>query len=380
MTGKIRYIGFALLAALLALSSCRDLGLQPVFYALSQEIPLGDDKGFPDEASVFRMIEFNDAGTDYYLAAAGRLYIREVLTGTWAAVAPPPGLDNAWCDTLELSSGTIYAGFFNSSNGAGYGLYTAPTTVPLTSSSWAAATDTDVQAADVQVTLIRVAGGQLFVATNTGDNVNALYSSGDGTNFAAVTGVPATAAILDVESFGGSYWILAGASLYSAGAPAGPFAVYSTGTGSPPNSPLSGAPVSGGLFVTGGTLYLSAGNGHLYTTTDGSAWSRTATAFLDDSEESATRFTAFAAPGADVGAVYVGTQAQGYRRIPGGDVTGGAGTLTREPAYNITALYSGSLNFLFYDAANLRLFLGTNSSGLWRGDYASGSTWTWKQE
>ncbi len=78
--------------------------------------------------------------------------------------------------------------------------------------------------------------------------------------------------------------------------------------------------------------------------------------------------------------MYVGTQAQGYRRIPGGDVTGGLGTLTREPAFNITALYSGSLNFLFYDAANLRLFIGTNSAGIWRGDYASGSTWTWKQE
>jgi hypothetical protein len=378
MTGKTRYISFALLAALLALTSCRDLTLEPVFYALSQEIPLGDDKGFPDAASVFRMVEFNDGSDDYYLAAAGSLYIRGVLppADNWTKVAPPPTLDNAMCNTLALFGTTIYAGFYNSSSGTGYGLYTAPLTLPLT---LVPATDTDVQDADVQITMIKAAGGQLFVATNTGDNVNTLYY-GDGTVFNPVTGVPATAGFIDVESFGGSYWILAGASLYSAAALPGPFAVYIAGTGSPPVSPLSEAPVSGGLFNDGPALFVSAGNGHLYRTGGGDIWTKTATAFLDDNEEFATRFTAFAAPGDDAGAVYVGTQGQGYIRIPSGDVTGGSGTLTREPAYNITALYNGSLNCLFYDAANHRLFLGTNRAGLWRGDWVSGSVWTWRQE
>ena len=63
MTGKVRYIGFALLAALLALTSCRDLALDPVFYALSQEQPLGDDRGFPDEASVSRMVKIGNRDT-----------------------------------------------------------------------------------------------------------------------------------------------------------------------------------------------------------------------------------------------------------------------------------------------------------------------------
>ncbi len=201
MTGKTRYIGFAFLAALLALTSCRDLALEPVFYALSQEVPLGDDKGFPDVASVFRMVKFNDAGTDYYLAAAGRLYIRGVLaTDTWTVVAPP--VDNAMCNTLELFGGTIYAGFYNTSSGAGYGLYTALPTLPIT---WTLAADADVQ--NVQISLIRSAGARLFVATYASPNVNALYFD-NGANFDPVTGVPATSSVIDVESFGGSFWIL----------------------------------------------------------------------------------------------------------------------------------------------------------------------------
>ena len=96
MTGKIRYVGFAFLAALLALGSCRDLDKDPVFYTLSQEEPLGDDLGFPDESSVFKMVKITVGGTDdYYLAAAGRLYIRGIGTSdNWTAVAPPTGLAN----------------------------------------------------------------------------------------------------------------------------------------------------------------------------------------------------------------------------------------------------------------------------------------------
>jgi hypothetical protein len=328
------------------------------------------------------MVKFNDGIDDYYLAAAGRLYIREVLTGSWTVVAPPAGLANAMCNTLELFSGAIHAGFYNSSTGAGYGLYTAPQALPL---NWTIAAETDAQ--NVQITLLKDVGGQLFVATNTGANVNTLYY-GNSTALTAVS-VPTPAtdiAFIDVAqaSFDSSYWVLAGPYLYQSAAPLpGTFTEY-PGTAPAPDSPLSGypaAPVSGGLFDDGSALYVSAGNGRLYRTADGgTTWTWTTTAFKDDSGDNTTRFTAFAAPGADVGAVYVGTQSQGYRRIPSGDVTGTAGTLTREPAFNITALYNGSLNFLFYDAANLRLLLGTNGSGLWRGDHAGGSTWTWKQE
>ncbi|OHD70042.1 MAG: hypothetical protein A2V99_07685 [Spirochaetes bacterium RBG_16_67_19] len=380
MTGKIRYIGFAFLAALLALTSCRDLALQPVFYALSQEVPLGDDKGFPDVASVFKMVKFNDTGTDYYLAAAGRLYVRGVLaTDTWTVVAPPPGLANAMCNTLEILGTDIYAGFYDNTDGSGYGLWTSP------AASFPIWTEVMTEPNDVEITLLKNVGGQLFVGTNANDGTgNALYY-GNGAVFTLVDWAvdpPVEVGFLDVAqaTIGGSYWILVGGSLYQNAAIGGAFTVYSAGAGSPPVSPLSGPPVSGGLFDDGVALYVSAGNGHLYRTDDGGTnWTKTTTAIPNVDGESTARFTAFAAPGADVGAIYVGTQSQGYYRIADGNVDVPT-DITRQPAYNITALYSGSLNCLFYDAVNLRLFLGTNGSGLWRGDYASGYVWTWKQE
>ena len=387
MTGKIRCIGFAFLAALLSLTSCRDLALDPVFYTLSQEIPLGDNRGFPDESAVFRMVKITVAAVDYYLVAANTMYIRGVgISDTWTVVAPPTGLSNALCNTLEVLGTQIYAGFYNSSDATGYGLYTASlAALPL---AWTAVGDTDVQ--NVEITLLKNVGGQLFVATNTSTNANTLYY-GNGAAFTAVgwtTPPPVDIAFIDVAqaTSGGSYWILVGAYLYQSAALPGGFAVYTSADPLRPISPLSGLPpASGGLFDDSTALYVSAGNGFLYSTVDGGAnWTRNATAFLDDNEDFTTRFTSFVAPAVDnspLGTVYVGTQGQGYYRIPGGDVAGGT-ALTREPSYNITALYTGALNCLFYDSAASpqRLFLCTNGSGLWRGEYAGGSTWTWKQE
>ena len=381
MTGKVKQFGLALLGALLALTSCRDLALEPVFYALSTETPLGDNRGFPDESMVFKMVK---SGSQYF-AAANTLYTRtDGPSDTWTVVDPPPGLANAMCNTLEILGTQIYAGFYNYSTGTGYGLYTAALgALPL---AW---TEVTTEPDDVEITLLKTVGGQLFTATNTNSgNVNALYY-GDGTAFTAVTWTSAPAAdigFIDVAqaAFDGSYWVLVGAYLYQSAALPGPFTLYSGGTGSPPASPLSGPPTSGGLFHDGTALYVSAGNGHLYCKADGGTnWTRTVTAFLDDKKDFATRFTSFAAPAADAGTVYVGTQGQGYFRIPGGDVTGVTGTLTREPSYNITALYTGALNQLFYDDDGVspqRLFLCTNGSGLWRGEYAGSGIWTWKQE
>jgi len=386
MTGKIRYIGFAFLATLLALSSCGDPDLQPVFYALSQEIPLGDDKGFPDEASAFRMVKFNDGAANRYLAAAGRLYIRGVLaTDTWTVVAPP--VADAMCNALEILGTDIYAGFYDVTDGSGYGLWTSPAaSFPV----WAEVTDLDIQ--NKSIALLKAVGGDLFVSTHVKTSTTSTYALyyGSGNSYGAVSWAaapPVEVGFIDIaqDTFGSSYWILVGGSLYRSATIGGAFDVYAGGANSPV-SPLSGPPVSGGLFDDTIALYVSTGNGHLYRTADGgTAWTRTIiTDPVPDDDGDPVRFTTFAAPLADsspAGNVYVGTQGQGYYRIEGGAVDGAIGTvILRQPAYNITALYNGSLNFLFYDAANLRLFLGTNSSGLWRGDYASGSTWTWKQE
>ncbi len=383
MSVKIKAISIAVLACVLALSSCRDLSLQPVFYILSLEQPLGDDKGFPDESSAFRLAKISvllPAPGDYYVVAAGSLFIRGVgTTASWTVVAPPAALANPMCNTLELFGGYLYAGFFDSSSGTGYGLYRADATVlPLAWNPVAAMQN-------IEITLLKDVGGQLFVATNSNlDNSNAL-SYGDGASFTAVT-VPTPAAdvgFLDVAqaAFDASYWVLAGRYLYRSAAPLpGSFSLFTDADPEAPVSPLSAHPASGGLFSSGSSLYVSAGGGYLYRLDSGD-W--TSSSKIEDDNGDAVRFTTFVTPAMDAGAVYVGTQGQGYYRIDGGDVTGAVNTLiTHEPSYNIADLYYGAVNFFYYDAAATpaRLILCTSRYGLWRGDFAGGATWTWKQE
>jgi hypothetical protein len=365
----------SLLGALLALTSCRDLTLPPVFYTLEKEQPLSDDKGFPDIATVHRIVKLGGAGGRYF-AAANKLYTRtDGPSENWTVVAPPASLTNPMCNTLEVFAGQVYAGFYNIGTGAGLGLWSAPGTVPVV---WTEVVDTDVN--DVQIVMIRAVGAQLFVSTRTG-NVNALVY-GNGTAFDPVTWSAAPQAdipISDVaqDSFGNNYWVIVGPYLYrDTAALPGNFNVYSGGTNAPV-SPLSGALSFGGLFDYGTWLYVAASNGQLYRTDDGGAnWSSSAV-ILDDNDDPIS-FTGFASPDpSDPGAVYVGTRGFGYYRIPGGVVTG---TPVRSPAYNISALYNGAINCLLYDAGQSRLLLGTAGSGLWRGDHVSGSEWLWKQE
>jgi hypothetical protein len=283
------------------------------------------------------------------------------------------------CNTLEVFGLNVYAGFFASSNGAGLGLWRAdPTVLPIV---WTEVLDPGVN--DVEIIMIRAVGARLFVSTRSG-NVNALFSSPDG---AAFTGViwdlvnpPATdVPITDVaqDSSGSNYWVTVGPLLYmDTAGDLSSFDRYAGYTGQPAGRPGAGTKTFGGLFETSGTLYVSAGNGLLFSTANGGGiWAATPVAI--EVSDDPVPFTAFAAPTIDTGAVYVGTQGYGYYRIPGGVVTG---TPVRSPAYNISALYNGAINCLLYDAGQSRLFLGTAGSGLWRGDHVSGSEWLWKQE
>jgi len=360
----------SLLGALLALTSCRDLTLPPVFYTLEKEQPLEDDRAFPDAVTVHRIVK---TGTRYF-AAANKLYTRtDGPSENWTVVAPPvPG---AMCNTLEVFAGQVYAGFYNIGTGAGLGLWSAPGTVPVV---WTEVADGDVN--DVEIVMIRDVGGELFASTRA-SNVNALCH-GDGTNFTAVTWdvAPGAVPITDVaqDSALNNYWVSAGPYLYmDTGGDFSSFDRYNE-SGAITYAPVSGGSNTfGGLFTSGTWLYVAASNGQLYRTDDGGAnWSSSAV-ILDDNDDPIS-FTGFASPDpSDPGAVYVGTRGFGYYRIPGGVVTG---TPVRSPAYNISALYNGAINCLLYDAGQSRLLLGTAGSGLWRGDHVSGSEWLWKQE
>ena len=382
MAFKNKSMSFALLGALLALASCRDLALDPVFYTLSKEQPLSDDLGMPDGATVHRMVEL---GTRYF-AAANTLYTRtDGPSDTWTVITPPANA--GLCNGLEAFSGSLYASF---ATGTGVGLYrlTPPDLV-----AWTKIDDLGA-GSYAQVTMLKTTSlgtATLFVATwdETLSQYALSYStSGDSGSYTVVSGgdwpVPASSklSIIDVASDGNYYWVIVGNSLFrdDAGAGVGTFSLLS------PQPPSSGTSYYGGLLYDSSVprLYLSAGNGYLHSSADGDApWTTSAVQRDAENKNVLVHFTSWALPGSDnspTGTVYVGTQGQGYYRVPGGDV---AGTLIRKPSsYSITALYRGALNSFFYDSANARFFICTNGSGLWRGsDFAASiAEWTWKQE
>jgi hypothetical protein len=358
----------SLLGALLALTSCRDLTLPPVFYTLEKEQPLSDDKGFPDIATVHRIVK---TGTRYF-AAANKLYTRtDGPSENWTVVAPPvPG---ALCNNVEVFSGQIYAGF---ATGSGQGLYrSAPDPI-----SWSQIADLGLGSGP-QVTLLKAAGGRLFAATATWSGTTFTYAlshslSGDSGGYLVISGAGwgatppnADLPIIDIASDNNFYWVVIGNSVYRDDGAAG------VGAFSKLTTPSSGTASFGGVFYNAPTLYLSAGNGLLHSSSDdGDTWPNSSAAI--EVSDDPVPFTAFGqiVIGSDI---YVGTQGYGYYRIPGGDVTA---TPVRSPSYNISSLYNGALNCLFYDLAQSRLFLCTSGAGLWRGDYIDGTYWSWKQE
>ncbi len=376
-------LALALLAALLALNSCRDTSLDPVFYALATEQPLADDRGFPDEVTVERILKTGNR----YFAAAGRLYTRsDGPTDTWSVIDFPVSLTNVLCNTLELFGGNLYAGFFDTTSGVGRGLWRAdptsfnPAFTP--NIAWVQLTDANVTDGK-EIIMIRAVGALLFVSTRA-SNANALCT-GDGTTFSPVTwavapptDIPITDAAQD--SFASNNWVIVGPRLYRDTAGNLNFAQFVS-------TPDAGVTTFGRMFDNAAVapllaqttrFFISASNGRLFSTADGGATWDASSALEVDGD--AVPFTVFAQPVVDAtGAVYVGTKGYGYYRMPGGVVTA---TLVRSPDYNISQLYSGAINDFLFDGSTIpeRLFLATGRYGLWRGDFAGGRSWTWRQE
>ena len=257
----------SLLGALLALTSCRDLTLPPVFYTLEKEQPLTDDRGFPDEVTVHRIVK---TGSRYF-AAANRLYTRtdgDGASDTWTAVAPPvPG---ALCNNVEVFDSQIYAGF---ATGSGQGLYrSVPDPI-----SWNQIADLGAGSYP-QITLIKATTAgtpTLFVATWSGTAYSLSYSTtGNSGSYSVVSGAGWGATppnddqpIIDVASDGSFYWVVIGNSVYrdDGGVGVGAFDKLTT--------PSSGSATYGGVLLVPGTLHLSAGNGLLHSSVNnGDAW------------------------------------------------------------------------------------------------------------
>jgi len=362
----LKLAGFLLLA--LALFSCTDTNLAPVFYALEQEKPLIDDRGFPDDAVVQRLVQ-NGLGGRYF-AAAGNLYWRDANSASnWSRIAPP--VSGALCTNVEIFSSQLVAAYFTSGN-TGLGLWQRK---PDLSDSWAQVSDATLPA-NANVGLLKTVGGNLFVSTYDGSYYN-LYFATTITPLSDFlpTGLPAVTSgngpITDIESDGTNYWVSVGKTLY-----------WDNGGGLSNLTPYTGVLVPtattalGGLYysTTSTSLYLAGDNGKVFRRIGGD-WEESSVIKVDNK---AVSFTVFAELAGLTGDIYAGTSINGYYSIPGGDIHG---TFTRSPSYTISDLYDGAILSMLYDGSTSppSLLLGTYNSGLWRGDW-TGSTWAWKQE
>jgi hypothetical protein len=355
---------FLLLA--LVLFSCTDSNLAPVFYALEQEKSLVDDRGFPDDAVVQRIVT---AGTRYF-AAAGALYTRNTTGGNWSTIAPPES--GALCTNVEIfgAAPTQLLAAFISVGNTGLGLWQR-NAADLTG-SWSRVLDSNLDG-NVQVGLLKSVNGNLFVSTLEA-SAYSLYYAGAPLIFLP-TNVSATmldGPINDIASDGANYWATVGTALYwDNGAGLSNLVIYPGA-----DAPTTTRPF-GSLYYTatgGGRLFLAGGSGKLFLRSVG-AWTTSGTVQVDSKDVPFTTFIELSGtPGTDV---YAGTKTYGYYSIPAGDITG---TLTRSPSYTISALYNGAILTMLFDGTT-SLFLGTYGSGLWRGDWVGGpEPWSWKQE
>jgi hypothetical protein len=342
--------GFLLLT--LVFFSCTDTALPPVFYAIEQEKSLVDDRGFPDDAVVQRIV--TDGAS--YFAAAGALYTR-TLTGNWSPIDPPvPG---ALCTNVEIFGTQLLAAYMSVGN-TGLGLWQRNVNL---GDYWSRIGDPNLDG-DVQVGLLKTVSGNLFVSTLAAGTYSLYFSNllpgFTPTNLTAqpISGGP----ISDIAGVGANYWVTVGSTLWSGTAPL--FSDFAAVSGEPTTSRSFG-----GLYYSSSTntLYLAA-DGKFYAKVGAGAWAASSSVAVDGKSVQFTGFVELTGLGGDI---YAGTKGYGYY------VTG---TLTRSPSYTISALYNGAILTMLFNGST-SLFLGTYGSGLWRGDYVGGpEPWAWKQE
>ena len=348
--------GFLILA--LAMLSCTNTNLSPVFYAIEHEKSLVDDRGFPDDAVVQRIIQ-NGAGN--YFAAAGTLYTRAPGGGAWSPISAP--VAGALCTNVEIFGTNLVAAYLAPGNN---GLYYRDVGL---GDSWTLVTSLP---ANAQIGLIRNINSNLFVSTLSGDTYGLYYSNALTTAFTA-TNVTAsdsggTGPISDIvwDNANTTYWVSVGSALKSGTVLPNGFASYAGA-----DNPTTGR-AFGGLFISSsGTLYLGA-DGKFYTRPTAGPWAAHPVPAVGDNSVQFTTFVEIPAPPLATADVYAGTGGYGYY------VTS---SLVRSPSYTISALFDGAILSMLYDGSGATpvLLLGTYNSGLWRGDW-DGANWQWKQE
>jgi hypothetical protein len=354
----------ALAAALLALAGCP----ASIYYTLENEVKTTDNT-LSNDLWIHSVAKL---GTAYY-AAAGKVFKTSSTSPvTWDSanlLTPPVG---GLCNTMVAFGGNLYGGFIT--QGGSLGLYEATGPSPTAFATAVAAF------AGRQISCLGVVRGGADIAVVTADwdptnlvykynlYVNALVdTSGHLMTDCAdkITGLAYTSA-------SGSYWAVAGSTLYEDGIPA---TVTGTVSGEVLNSVFSDDETN--------RLWVTSDKGYVYYSPDaGTTWYRNATA-AEVSGYTVSFMTMAGASGSS--SMLVGAEGQtggyGYYVV---SVSGTTVTLTRFSESTIP-LYVASVRGFLIDGARLFAYCFGVDRGLWRNESfnsadCSVTTGTWVQE
>jgi hypothetical protein len=361
---KTRYsltIILLLACALLWVAGCRDTGLDPIFYTLENEEPIVD-RGLSNEITVSQVVT---AGTDYY-AAAGKVYTRAAAGGDWTAVASPA---DSLCATLAYltADDALYAGFTDRSDGSGLGLWK----LELSGGDWTQLSDFSTSA---EVTMLKVAGPQLFVSTLE-SQVGKLYYYDLAGSFQGGSALPFSddhVFVRDIAYDTADYWLTAGPYLCTSADPGAGFA-FAAGLDaiSLPDDhgdPRTVSELRGLHYAAGGAGNLPAGlyvSVYEYNKYKGKSYGLIAHYNLSDtwkfSGEVSTTFTEFLA--ADTDRLWVGALGQGYYDLTSTDVATLFTNFERYDDNTNADLYNGAI--LRFAKNGTTIFACSSLAGLW---------------
>jgi hypothetical protein len=398
-----RFAGPVLLSLLilLVLGACSQNAVG-IFASIARERLVIDDRDLANDITVGAITR---AGSRYFMAS-GPLRYRDLddpaelanqNPSQWAVVEAPGA--NYTTTSVVAFGGAIYAAFYQQS-GSPSGVYRI--TDPAASSPSLTGPLTISDTVD-RVGKLIVAGGQLFLIAEIGLSRALFHWTGS-----QFDRVPADSGATDLEpnswidvaSNGTDFLYLAsGKAIFDAGGiGAGADAVD---IDSPVNQTNKGPSAAFRAAHWDGTAFwLSDDSGHLYSSADGSSWTRNATAFTYDIDpDQEIGFTDFATVQNTVTSVtVVGTESAGYY-VVGAD----ASETPTSPAVSGSNYRESDLSGLavttFYADTTLRtdypvptaagdpyelldgylLFAGTANGGLWRALFHDGAT-QWVRE
>lgn len=368
-------------ALLLALSACsHEVGL---FASLEQEIPVDEERGFPNDGSIQSLVKSGGR----YFAGGSALWVRDAsdtsasdLSG-WQQIAPPSsGLTLA---SMALVGSDIYAVY-------GQTLYTRNADGSTAAGGWDSVTAFDSEAVS-RVFGVEVGGSPAFVVSaprDGGSGERLLDANGD--EVSGLGEADNRNTIYGAANFGSDIYVLTSTQLFS-------ISDNLSGTASAVTIPGSTSSTFRDLRVRGADAELwIAGRGKIYVAdTDPSVetnWTSTDLITPENSSSAAQFLTlAFVTLG---GTEYVlaGTESDGLYEGEATDVTslsqeGSDGVLVgRNGNYLTTEIVGGNVEHIFVDESGSArgqsgplVFLGARGRGLWRGQPESGEI-IWRRE